>query len=50
MLEFLKDLWDFMRARKKFWLAPIIIVLLLLSIFVVFVEGTAIAPFVYTLF
>ena len=50
MLEFLKDLWDFMRVRKKFWLAPIIIVLLLLGIFVVFAEGTAVAPFVYTLF
>ena len=50
MLEFLKDLWDFMRVRKKFWLAPIIIVLLLLGVLIVFVEGTAVAPFVYTLF
>ena len=50
MVECLKDLWGFMRVRKKFWLAPIIIVLLLLSIFIVFVEGTAVAPFVYTLF
>ena len=50
MLEFLNDLWDFMRIRKKFWLAPIIIVLMLLSVLIVFVEGTAVAPFVYTLF
>ena len=50
MLEFLNDFWDFMRARKKFWLAPIIIVLLLLGVLIVFVEGTAVAPFVYTLF
>ena len=50
MLEFLKDLWDFMRVRKKFWLAPIIIVLMLLGGLIVLVEGTAIAPFVYTLF
>ena len=50
MLEFLKDLWDFMRVRKKFWLAPIIIVLMLLGGLIVFVEGTAVAPFVYTLF
>ena len=50
MLEFLSDLWQFMRIRKKFWLAPIIIVLLLLSILIVFAEGTAVAPFVYTLF
>ena len=50
MLEFLKDLWDFMRVRRKFWLAPIIIVLMLLGVLIVFVEGTAVAPFVYTLF
>jgi len=50
VLEFFVDLWQFMRFRKKFWLAPIIIVLLLLSILIVFAEGTAIAPFVYTLF
>ena len=50
MLEFLKDLWDFMRVRKKFFLAPIIIVLLLLGVLIVFAEGTAVAPFVYTLF
>ena len=50
MLEFLNDLWDFMRVRKKFWLAPIIFVLMLLGVLIVFVEGTAVAPFVYTLF
>ena len=50
MLEFLKDLWDFMRERKKFWLEPIIIVLLLLGVLIVFAEGTVVAPFVYTLF
>ena len=50
MLEFLNDLWDFMRIRKKFWLAPIIIMLMLLGVLIVFVEGTAVAPFVYTLF
>ena len=50
MLEFISDLWQYMRARKKFWLAPIIIVLLLLGILIVFAEGTAVAPFIYTLF
>ncbi len=50
MIEFLKDLWDFMRARKKFWLAPIIIVLLLLGALLVFAQGSAMAPFIYTLF
>jgi competence protein ComGC len=50
MLDLLKDLWGFMKERKKFWLAPIIIVLLLLGILVVFAQGSAVAPFIYTLF
>ena len=50
MIEFLKDLWDFMRVRKKFWLAPIIIVLLLLGMLIVLAEGSAVAPFIYTIF
>jgi len=50
MLEFLKDLWSYMRERKKFWLAPIIVVLLLLGVLIVLTEGTAVAPFIYTLF
>ena len=50
MLEFLNDLWAFMRERKKFWLAPIIIVLMLLGVLIVLAEGTAVAPFIYTLF
>ena len=50
MIEFLKDLWDFMRVRKKFWLAPIIIVLLLLGVLIVLAEGSAVAPFIYTIF
>ena len=50
MLDFLKDLRDFMRVRKKFWLAPIIIVLLLLGVLIVLVEGSAVAPFIYTIF
>ena len=50
MFEFLGDLWGFMRARKKFWLAPIIIVLLLLGVLIVLAEGTAVAPFIYTMF
>jgi hypothetical protein len=50
MLDLLKDLWGFMKERKKFWLAPIIIVLLLLGMLIVFAQGSAIAPFIYTLF
>jgi len=50
MIDFLKDLWGFMRERKKFWLAPVILALLLLGLMVVFAQGSAIAPFIYTLF
>ena len=50
MFELIKDLWGFMRARKKFWLAPIIIILLLLGSLIVLTQGSAIAPFIYTLF
>ena len=50
MIDLLKDLWDFMRARKKFWLAPIMIVLLLLGALIVFAQGSAVAPFIYTIF
>lgn len=50
MGDLLKDLWGFMRERKKFWLAPIIIILLLLGALIVFSEGSVMAPFIYTLF
>ena len=50
MIDLLKDLWGFMADRKKFWLAPIIAILLLLGALVVFGQGSAIAPFIYTLF
>ena len=49
-MQFLKDLWGFLRTRKKYWLLPIIIILLLLGILIVFTSGSAIAPFIYTLF
>jgi len=50
MIELLQDLWGFMKERKKFWLAPIIIILLLIGALLVFAQGSAIAPFIYTLF
>ena len=49
-MDFLKDIYGFFMTRKKFWLTPIILVLLLLGFLLVFGSGTAIAPFVYTLF
>jgi hypothetical protein len=50
MLDFLTDLWDFMRERKKFWLAPIILIMILLGALIVFAQGSSLAPFIYTLF
>jgi len=49
-MEFLSELWGFMKARKKFWLLPVILVLLLLGGLIVFVQGSALAPFIYTVF
>lgn len=50
MIELLKDLWQFLKIRKKFWLAPIILVLLLLGVLIVVGSGSVFAPFIYTLF
>ena len=49
-MTFLKDLWRFMRVRKKFWLAPILLLMALLGALIVFAKGSAVAPFIYTLF
>ena len=49
-MDFLRDLWDFLKVRKKFWLAPIILVLLLFGVLIVLTSGSAIAPFIYTWF
>lgn len=50
MLDLIQDLWGFMKARKKFWLAPVIFMLLLLGALIVLSQGSAVAPFIYTLF
>lgn len=50
MFELVKDLWQFMGQRKKFWLAPIIIVMLLLGGLIILAQGSAVSPFIYTLF
>ncbi len=50
MLDLFSDLWAFMRERKKFWLIPIVVVLLLLGGLLVIAQGSALAPFIYTLF
>ncbi|MBI2604801.1 MAG: hypothetical protein HYW49_01850 [Deltaproteobacteria bacterium] len=49
-MDFLKDLWAFMKERKKFWLAPVIVIMLLLGMLIVFSQGSVLAPFIYTIF
>jgi len=49
-MEFLHDLWSFLKIRKKFWLLPLILVLLMFGILIVLTSGSAIAPFIYTIF
>ena len=50
MGDFLQELWAFMKERKKFWPLPIILVLVLLGSLIVLTQGSAVAPFIYTLF
>lgn len=49
-MEFIKDLWLFMKERRKFWLAPVIIILVLLGVLLVYGGGSALSPFIYSLF
>jgi hypothetical protein len=50
MMEFLGEFWAYLRERKKFWLLPIVTVLLVLGAVIVLTQGSAVAPFIYTLF
>ena len=50
MLSFVRELWAFMRFRKKYWLIPLVGMMLILGLMLVLAKGTAIAPFIYTLF
>jgi hypothetical protein len=49
-VSLIKELWAFMKVRKKWWLGPIVIMLVLLGLLIVLTQGTAVAPFIYTLF
>ena len=49
-LDFLKDMWGFLRERKKYWMLPLLITLVLLGVLLVLAQGSSIAPFIYTLF
>ena len=50
IISFVREFWVFLRVRKKFWLMPILVVIALLGGLIVFSEGTAVAPFIYTIF
>jgi hypothetical protein len=49
-MEFLRELWSFLRVRKKLWLAPIIIIMLILGSLLIVAQGSIVAPFIYTIF
>ncbi len=49
-MSLIKELWAFLKTRKKFWLLPIIVIMLLLGLLIVVAQGSAVAPFIYTLF
>ncbi len=50
LLDLLKDVWDFLKVRKKFWLAPLIITIVLMGALLVFTQGSVVAPFIYSIF
>jgi hypothetical protein len=50
VISFIKEMWGFLRQRKKFWLLPLLLVMALLGLLIVLAQGSAVAPFIYTLF
>ena len=49
-IDLAKDIWDFLRIRKKYWLAPLIITIVLMGSFIIFTQGSVVAPFIYSIF
>jgi len=49
-IELINDIWDFLKVRKKYWLAPLIITMLLMGALIVFTQGSVVAPFIYSIF
>ncbi len=49
-IELIKDIWDFLKTRKKYWLAPLIITIILMGALLVFTQGSVVAPFIYSIF
>ena len=50
LLDLIKDIWDFLKIRKKYWLAPLIITLVLMGSLIIFTQGSIVAPFIYSIF
>ena len=50
MIDFIVEFWAFVRERKKYWLAPLLLLMVILGVLLVFAEGSAVAPFIYALF
>jgi hypothetical protein len=50
LIDLAKDIWDFLRVRKKFWLAPLIVTIVLMGALLVLTQGTVVAPFIYSIF
>ena len=50
VLDLLRDVWDFLKVRKKYWLAPLIITIVLMGALLVFTQGSVVAPFIYSIF
>ena len=50
LIDLVKDIWDFFRVRKKYWLAPLIITIVLMGTLIIFTQGSVVAPFIYSIF
>jgi hypothetical protein len=50
MIDFILEFWAFVRERKKFWMVPLLLLMVILGVLLVFAEGSAVAPFIYALF
>jgi hypothetical protein len=49
-MNLLLELWDYLKTRKKYWMAPVLIIMLMIGVLIVLAQGSAVAPFIYTLF
>ena len=49
-IELIKDIWEFLKVRKKYWLAPLIITIVIMGSLIVFTQGSVLAPFIYSIF